>query len=59
MKSFSGWTIAEVEKEFQVTMQDQSNLLDSWLNPAIPMRGRLVFFPEAVIVYSSPLKIPE
>ncbi|MEM7539652.1 MAG: hypothetical protein AAF639_46280 [Chloroflexota bacterium] len=32
MKSFSGWTIAEVEKEFQVKMVAQFDLLDEWLD---------------------------
>jgi len=32
MKSFSQWTIAEVEKEFQIEWQDLNDLLESWLN---------------------------
>jgi len=34
MKSFSNWTIVEVEKEFQVKQQYDYHLLDSWLEPA-------------------------
>ena len=32
MKSFSKWTIAEVEKEFQVELQRPNDLLQTWLD---------------------------
>jgi len=34
MKSFSKWTIAEVEKEFQVKQQSDYRLLETWLELA-------------------------
>ena len=33
MKSFSNWTIVEVEKEFQVKQQYDYRLLNAWLDP--------------------------
>ena len=32
MKPFSKWTIVEVEQEFQVKLQQKSDLLDDWIN---------------------------